>query len=286
MTAPVNGATPVTTITPTAQYTGTVTWSPASNPFTGPVVYTATITLTAKPGFTLGGVAANFFTVAGATTATNLANSGVVTAVFPATAAPTVINIAPIPGVTAPVTGATPVTTITPTAQYTGTVTWSPASNPFTGPVVYTATITLTAKPGFTLTGVTANFFTVVGTSAPATNLANSGVVTAVFPATAAPTVVNMAAIPGVTPPVTGAIPVTTITETAQYTGTVTWSPTSNPFAGPMVYTATITLTAKPGFTLTGVTANFFTVVGTSAPATNLANSGVVTAVFPITAAP
>jgi len=47
-------------------------------------VYTATITLTAKEGFTLTGVAADFFTVADAT-ATNPADSGVVTAVFPST---------------------------------------------------------------------------------------------------------------------------------------------------------------------------------------------------------
>jgi hypothetical protein len=196
----------------------------------------------------------------------------------PPTPTPTaaVINIAAIPGVTAPVTGATPVTTITETVQYTGTVTWAPADNPFAGATIYTATITLTAKAGFTLTGVAANFFTVAGTSSLATNPINSGVVTAVFPATAA--VIDIAAIPGVTAPVTGATPVTTITETAQYTGTVTWAPADNPFQGSIVYTATITLTAKAGFTLTGVAANFFTVAG--ATATNLINSGVVTAVF------
>lgn len=103
---------------------------------------------------------------------------------------PAVINIAAIPGVTAPVTGAAPVTTITETAQYTGSVSWLPADNPFAAGTVYTATITLTPKAGYTLTGVTANFFTVAGVASPATHAANSGVVTAVFPATdtAAPT--------------------------------------------------------------------------------------------------
>jgi len=95
---------------------------------------------------------------------------------------PTSINIAAIPGVTAPVTGATPVTTITETAQYIGTVTWNPADDLFQGGTAYIATITLTAKAGFTLTGVAANFFTVVGTYLSATNVANSGVITAVFP--------------------------------------------------------------------------------------------------------
>jgi uncharacterized repeat protein (TIGR02543 family) len=189
------------------------------------------------------------------------------------------IDIAVIPGVTAPVTGATPVTTITETAQYTGTVTWDPADDPFLGGTAYTATITLSAKTGYTLTGVTENFFTVAG--AVATNPVNSGVVTAAFPATTA-TVINIAAIPGVTVPVTGATPDTAITETAQYTGTISWSPADNPFKGDQVYTATITLTAKAGYTLTGVAANFFTVAGATSD-TNPVNSGVVTAAFPAT---
>jgi hypothetical protein len=95
-----------------------------------------------------------------------------------------VIDIKAIPGVTAPVTSDNPVTAITPTAQYTGTVSWLPDDDPFLGSVVYTATITLTAKAGFTLTGVAANSFTVEGTTTD-TNSADSGVVTAVFPATA-----------------------------------------------------------------------------------------------------
>jgi uncharacterized repeat protein (TIGR02543 family) len=95
-----------------------------------------------------------------------------------------VINIAAIPGVTAPVTGANPVDTITATAQYTGTIIWAPTDDPFLGEKIYTATITLTAKTGFTLTGVAENFFTVAGATAD-TNPADSGIVTAVFPATA-----------------------------------------------------------------------------------------------------
>jgi len=98
----------------------------------------------------------------------------------------TAINIAAIPGVTAPATGATPVTAITETAQYTGTVAWSPAvaaGGTFAASTTYTATITLTAKTGFTLQGVAANFFTVAGSSSRS-NSANSGVVTAAFPAT------------------------------------------------------------------------------------------------------
>lgn len=97
---------------------------------------------------------------------------------------PVKISVAAITGVTAPALGNAPATTIE-TAQYTGSVTWSPAvSGTFAADTSYTATITLTPKAGFTLQGVSANFFTVAGTSIPATNSADSGVVTAVFPAT------------------------------------------------------------------------------------------------------
>jgi hypothetical protein len=93
VTPPASGATPVAAITETAQFTGAVAWKDAAGTAVGAtyadgVVYTATITLTAKEGFTFEGVAADFFTVAGATTVNNAKDSGVVTAVFPATEAP------------------------------------------------------------------------------------------------------------------------------------------------------------------------------------------------------
>ena len=87
VTAPVVGETPVTAIANGVQFTGTVTWSPdlVNGKFGPQTVYTATITLTPEVGYKLDGVAANFFTVAGATSVSNGANSGIVTAVFPAT---------------------------------------------------------------------------------------------------------------------------------------------------------------------------------------------------------
>jgi hypothetical protein len=94
--------------------------------------------------------------------------------------------------------------------------------------------------------------------------------------------IVNITIITGVTAPAYGEIPVTTITETDQYTGTVSWSGSPSTFAAETVYTATITLTAKTGYTLTGVSADFFTVAGASS-VTNATDSGVVTAVFPAT---
>ena len=98
----------------------------------------------------------------------------------------TVINLAAIGGVIAPVRDAAPVTAITETDQYTGTVSWTPAvaDGKFAADTAYTATITLTAKAGYTLTGVTENFFTVEGATT-VSNDAGSCVVIAVFPATA-----------------------------------------------------------------------------------------------------
>jgi hypothetical protein len=79
-----NGSIVGATIITSTQFTGTVTWNPAlsGGVFDAGKLYTATITLTPKSGYTFGGVGANFFTVGGAKT-TNAANSGVVTAVFP-----------------------------------------------------------------------------------------------------------------------------------------------------------------------------------------------------------
>lgn len=94
-----------------------------------------------------------------------------------------------IAGVTAPVTGATPVTTLVDNGEYTATITWTygegvPVSGAFAAGTAYTATITIAPEANYTLTGVIANGFTVTG--ATATNDADTGVVTAVFPATAA----------------------------------------------------------------------------------------------------
>ena len=102
---------------------------------------------------------------------------------------------------------------------------------------------------------------------------------------------ITIAAIAGVTAPVKAAAPKTTITETDDFTGVIDWVVTSTGvthtgnFAPSTAYTAIITLTPKKGKTLSGVDANFFTVAGGLAAATNEANSGVVTVDFAATAA-
>ena len=98
-------------------------------------------------------------------------------------------------------------------------------------------------------------------------------------------------AIAGVTAPVKNAVPKAIVTETDEYTGVIVWTVTNTGvvhtgnFAAATAYTATITLTPKRGKTLSGVDANFFTVAGGLAAATNEANSGVVVVGFAATAA-
>ena len=98
--------------------------------------------------------------------------------------------------------------------------------------------------------------------------------------ASADPTVINSAAITGLSVPLPGNVPDTSVSAGLGYTASVTWSPNPAAFVSNTSYTATITLTATTGYTLTGVVANLFTVVGSSSD-TNPVNSGVITAVFP-----
>ena len=277
VTAPMFGLPPVSVITLSNQFTGTVTWSPNHSTFERGEVYTATINLTAAQGFTLQGIGENFFEINGAT-AINAANSGLITAVFPAV--PSVsVSILAIPGITPPAVGGVPVRSIT-TAEYTGTVLWQPeVIDTFYFDTEYTAVITLTTEKGFTLQGIPSNRFTVQG--ANATNAAGQNIVYAVFPRTALMpvTTVSITDIEGITPPVAGESPVTVIIATDEYTGTVEWTPNHGTFQRGYVYTATINLTAVYGYTFHGVEQDLFKVAG--AAASNNENSGTITAVFP-----
>lgn len=96
----------------------------------------------------------------------------------------------------------------------------------------------------------------------------------------------STAAIAGLTAPVKGAVPDRVIPATDFYDADVEWDPypEGNVFAASTAYTATIVLTPKPGYTLDGVTLNFFTVAGAASVA-NPVNSGVITVVFAATGA-
>jgi hypothetical protein len=198
VTAPVKNVAPVTTAIDTAQYTGSIEWQTSDGTafsgatFAAATVYKALVTLSEKSGYTFMSVLADSFTYSGATV-TNAANSGAVTITFPATAAEgedTVVNALDLTAlVTAPVKDAAPETTTIDTAQYTGTVAWQTSGgaaftgSAFAADTVYEALVILTAKSGYTFTGVVANSFTYTGATG-VSNVANSGTVTITFPAT------------------------------------------------------------------------------------------------------
>ena len=85
LTAPVKNGVPQTEIE-TDEYTATVVWSPeVTDKFGYDTVYTATITITPKTNYTVKGIAENGYTVNGAETVTNEADSATITAVYAAT---------------------------------------------------------------------------------------------------------------------------------------------------------------------------------------------------------
>ena len=140
----------------------------------------------AQPDFTFNGVPANFFRVAGATVY-NAANSGVVTAVFPA-----IVSIQDIPGVPVmavgfPTAGFTtiefPFGMNISTSQYTGTVSWYPNHTVFAPETQYGAIINLTPLSGFTFHGIPQNYFSVDGTL-NTSNPINSGRILVIYPET------------------------------------------------------------------------------------------------------
>ena len=80
--APINGEAPKSTIAATDEYTGTIAWAGDPETFEPSTNYTATITLTAKDGYTFNGVAGNAFSVSTAATDDNMSDSGVIVATF------------------------------------------------------------------------------------------------------------------------------------------------------------------------------------------------------------
>jgi hypothetical protein len=116
--------------------------------------------------------------------------------------------------------------------------------------------VTLAAASGYTFNGVVADAFSHDGAPGAVTNGANSGTVTIVFPATTgvtAATVTDLDLTLKVSAPATGDAPATYFAA-PHYTGTVAWAPSPpGDFAENTKYTATVTLTAAPGYTFAGM---------------------------------
>jgi hypothetical protein len=178
--APAQGQTPAVAITATAEYSGTITWTPSHTTFAAATPYTAIVNLSPAQGYTFIGVLANSFSYSGAAV-TNSQHSGLVTISFTVP-----VSSFDLSGTFAtPVAGEVPETAISATAQYTGTIAWSPAPGAAFAPATaYTATLSLSPQPGYTFAGVPGSSFTYTG--ATVTHAANSGTVAIAFGQTGA----------------------------------------------------------------------------------------------------
>jgi hypothetical protein len=283
--APVTGGAPVREFS-AAQYTGTAAWAGALSGglFKAGERYTAVVTLAAVSGYTFTGVRAGAVThTGGEITVPNEENSGNVTVAFPETGAEataaTVSDRDLTPYIPAPFTGGTPVWSFAG-PQYSGAVTWTNVtdgkahgSGPFLGGKTYRAAVTLTAAPGYTFTGFT-GVFTHGGAPSGVSNGDKPAGIGIDFPATEVAAVTDKNLAPYVPRPQAGKAGVTDI-DGPQYTGTVAWAP-GGAFAEKTAYTATVTLTAKPGWTFTGVAEGSFICNGASS-VSNGTGSGTVT---------
>jgi hypothetical protein len=159
--APVTGNIPVTAFS-TTEYTGSVAWAPAENPFAVNTSYTATVTLNANEGYFFDLPAV--FTHAGASSIqVSGGEDGVtITMAFPATTVRVVYDTDLSHSVTFPSIGGVPDTIFHKTSsQYTAsTITWYRVINgalttagTFVKGGDYKARVTLTAAEGFTFTG-------------------------------------------------------------------------------------------------------------------------------------
>lgn len=195
----------------------------------------------------------------------------------------------------APVKGGTPLASINH-AQYSGTINWQTTDGEeietvFQAAASYRAAITLSAKTGYTLSGLSPNSFTHPAAQRVSFDIA-SATVTVLFNPTAGEgedSTINLfdlsAAIPA---PVYRAEPLTAF-ENEQYAGTVAWAyvvdGAETAFADGAAFDcekgirAVVTLNAKTGFTLSGIPADIFVHAGASG-VSNAAGGGTVTLAF------
>ena len=263
LTAPVKNEVPQTEIE-TDEYTATVVWSPeVTDKFGYDTVYTATITITPKTNYTVKGIAENGYTVSGAETVTNEADSATVTVVYSATENKNSNEFTQPLAITGWTYGEK-ANTPTAVAKY-GTIKYT-YSNTADG--TYTEEVPTNAGTYYVKA--------TVEETADYSGLESNAVEFTILPKT-----INTA-ITQLTAPVKNEVPQTEI-ETDEYTATVVWSPeVTDKFGYDTVYTATITITPKTNYTVKGIAENGYTVSGAEI-VTNEADSATVTAVYSAT---
>ena len=304
ITAPVEGEQPLSPNIDTTQYTGTVLWARGDGAamdeiFDSETVYKAIVNLSAKTGFTFNELNADSFIYTGAVV-THGEGSGktlTITITFPPTDSPladTVTLLSLDAVITAPVESEEPLNPDINTTQYTGTVVWARGDGAAMDPVfqyntIYKAVLSISAKTGFTFTGLGANSFTYTG--AAVTHDEGSGktlTVTIIF-----------SAIPGLDPvtfldlstlfaaPAEGQVPQSLNFNTSQYSGSIAWTRgdgnlMDSVFKSWTEYKAILSLTAEDTYSFNGLSANSFTYTG--ATVTHNGGSGktlTVTVSFP-----
>ena len=263
LTAPVKNEVPQTEME-TDEYTATVVWSPeVTDKFVYNTVYTATITITPKTNYTVKGIAENGYTVSGAQTVTNEADSATVTVVYSATENKNSNEFTQPLAITGWTYGET-ANTPTAVAKY-GTIKYT-YSNTADG--TYTEEVPINAGTYYVKA--------TVEETADYSGLESNAVEFTILPKT-----INTA-ITQLTAPVKNEVPQTEI-ETDEYTATVVWSPeVTDKFGYDTVYTATITITPKTNYTVKGIAENGYTVSGAEI-VTNEADSATVTVVYSAT---
>ena len=295
VTVPVTGQTPDTEVTIAETGVGTprVFWSPSDSPFNANKTYNATITVSASDGFqfdsstsaTVNGQPATSVTLVSASSL-SITYSG-----FPKTT-PIEISSPIILTLTQPATGNTATSpSSTTTGVGTPTVVWSPTvSSTFVEGQAYYANITIpVASTNYKFA------------SSPAVTLNGGGVSSEIvsrtdtqlilnhsFDATALKTRIDSVTITGVTAPVYGATPVTSVTPpTGISSVTVSWNSTPTTFAANTPYTATIIAKTSSGYMFSTSTPSV-SLNGATASTTNVTRNSdtqiTITYTFPKTA--
>jgi len=147
------------------------------------------------------------------------------------------------------------------TTQYTGTVHWETTDETFKAGVEYTATITINPKSGYTLSGIGRDYFKVNGQASDYSN----GKISVVFttgggiygPTVISPIIIQIPVAPNASKPTDLG------NNMPGFTGAINWTGGNDGvFAPGQTYAAEIVLTAKSGFTFTGLQGEFRIVNG------------------------